>query len=54
MFVCLSVLYAFLNSWTDFDEIFCVWVSVVPGMIQIHNPVGPPGKVLKQGFWDLQ
>jgi len=27
MIVCPNVLYAFLNGWTDVDDIFCVYLS---------------------------
>jgi len=42
MNVCLYVLYAFLNGWTDFDEVFCVCLSSSLDYLDSQlDPVGP-------------
>ena len=41
-FYCLSVLCAFLNGWTDFDEFFCVCLpGFLDDLYSQLDPVGP-------------
>jgi len=55
MNVCMYVLYAFLNGWIDFDEIFCVCLSSsLDDLDSQLDPIGLTRKGLKQGFWDLR